>query len=133
MTQEAMERELIVLKKKVLEKKPEEQPPPGYMLFGQPPVKTRPRDQAEIVSNSASNKARRGYNQPPSQLKGDRYFGARHFTLRYGNTHTSKNHRQADNAPVLREQAQNPTQTERGLDKKKFYISESPPRRRVHD
>jgi len=102
MTQEAMERELIVLKKKVLEKKPEEQPPPGYMLFGQPPVKTRPRDQAEIVSNSASNKARR------------------HFTLRYGNTHTSKNHRQADNAPVLREQAQNPTQTERGLDKKKF-------------
>jgi len=39
MTQEAMEKELIVLKKKVLEKKPEEKPPPGYMWFGQPPVK----------------------------------------------------------------------------------------------
>jgi len=42
MTQEAMERELIVLKKKVLEKKPEEKPPPDYMFFGQPPVKQDP-------------------------------------------------------------------------------------------
>ena len=40
MTQEAMERELIVLKKEVLKNKSEEKPPPGYMFFGQPPAKT---------------------------------------------------------------------------------------------
>ena len=40
MTQEAMERELILLKQRVLAKKPEEKPPPGYMFFGQPPAKS---------------------------------------------------------------------------------------------
>jgi hypothetical protein len=40
MTQEAMERELIVLKQQVLAKKSEEKLPPGYISFGQPPTKS---------------------------------------------------------------------------------------------
>src|SRR5260370_41355337 len=47
MTQEAMERELIVLKKQVLEKKSEEKPPPGYMVFGDPPDKKDPTNKTE--------------------------------------------------------------------------------------
>ncbi|HWY28519.1 MAG TPA: hypothetical protein VNW25_04585 [Candidatus Sulfotelmatobacter sp.] len=42
MTQEAMERELIVLKHQVLAKQAEEKPPPGYIFFGQPPAKQEP-------------------------------------------------------------------------------------------
>jgi hypothetical protein len=40
MTQEAMERELIVLKQQVLGKKSEEKPPHGYVSFGQPSPKS---------------------------------------------------------------------------------------------
>ncbi|TMI24765.1 hypothetical protein E6H30_06550 [Candidatus Bathyarchaeota archaeon] len=47
MTQEAMERELIVLKKQVLKNKSEEKPPPGYMFFGQPPPKQEPANKKE--------------------------------------------------------------------------------------
>jgi hypothetical protein len=47
MTQEAMERELIVLKQQVLAKKSEEKPPPGYMWFGQPPTKQEPTNKTE--------------------------------------------------------------------------------------
>ena len=47
MTQEAMERELIVLKKQVLEKKSEEKPRPGYMFFGEPPAKKDPTIKTE--------------------------------------------------------------------------------------
>ncbi len=47
MTQEAMERELIVLKQQVLAKKSEEKPPPGYMWFGEPPVKQEPTKKTE--------------------------------------------------------------------------------------
>src|SRR5438445_7684967 len=47
MTQEAMERELIVLKKQVLKNKSEEKPPHGYMFFGQPPPKQEPANKKE--------------------------------------------------------------------------------------
>ena len=47
MTQEAMERELIVLKKQVLKNKSEEKPPPGYIFFGQPPPKQEPTNKTE--------------------------------------------------------------------------------------
>jgi len=47
MTQEAMERELIVLKQQVLTKKSEEKPPPGYIFFGQPPTKQEPTNKTE--------------------------------------------------------------------------------------
>jgi hypothetical protein len=47
MTQEAMERELIVLKEQVLKKKSEEKLPPGYMWFGEPPAKQEPANKTE--------------------------------------------------------------------------------------
>jgi hypothetical protein len=47
MTQEAMERELSVLKHQVLAKQAEEKPPPGYMFFGQPPTKKDPMIKTE--------------------------------------------------------------------------------------
>jgi hypothetical protein len=47
MTQEAMERELSVLKHQVLAKQAEEKPPPGYMSFGQPPTKKDPTNKTE--------------------------------------------------------------------------------------
>jgi len=60
MTQEAMERELIVLKKQVLRKKSEEKPPPGYMFFGEPPTKQEPTnktDQSAILHRTRRDKA----------------------------------------------------------------------------
>ena len=47
MTQEAIERELIVLKKQVLKKKSEEKPPPGYIWFGEPRPKQEPANKMD--------------------------------------------------------------------------------------
>jgi len=47
MAQEAMERERIVLKKQGVEEKSEENPPPGYMFFGEPPAKKDPTIKTE--------------------------------------------------------------------------------------
>lgn len=66
MTQEAMERELIVLKQQVLEKKSEEKPQsPTWLHVLRPATpQVRLNDQDGIVSDSAPNKARQGYYQP---------------------------------------------------------------------
>ncbi len=80
MTQEAMEKELIVLKKKVLEKKPEENLHLATCgLDSHPSNKTTrsSRSSRQFCAEQGETKL-----QPaPIPILGNRYFGARHFTL----------------------------------------------------
>ena len=65
MTQEAMERELIVLKKEVLKKQIRGKTSAWLHVLR---TATRQNEQDGVVGDSAPNKARQGYNQPRSRF-----------------------------------------------------------------